>query len=69
MLRVANVFSGILTFFSEHTDLINRGNTLSAMKFFNRVGEKILKYNKPAYISVLNIDIFNSNGYKNSKSS
>lgn len=38
MLRVASVFSGILTFFSEHTDLINRENTLSAMKFFNRVG-------------------------------
>ena len=38
LFRYKNATIGILTFFCEHTDLINRENTLSAMKFFNRVG-------------------------------
>lgn len=38
LFRYKNATIGILSFFNEHSDLINRENTLAAMKFFNRVG-------------------------------
>lgn len=38
LFRYNNATIGILDFFKDHQELINRTNTLSAMKFFNRVG-------------------------------
>lgn len=38
LFRYKKLTIGVLKFFNEHQELINRENTLAAMKFFNRVG-------------------------------
>lgn len=38
LFRYKNATTGVLSFFHDNSGLISRENTLSAMKFFNRVG-------------------------------